>query len=155
MLKTITLSLTLAMAAPIGLPLPGGQPTCSPDAGNAASGGSLCPHCGCRLVPVCHTYCATKKITEYKYGCVCEELCIPGITRLAPRCRSCEDSSRCAGACDTGNGSGQEGCEGRCLVREVPKLVKYPVTKEVPVRKCRVEWVCPKCGGGNCLEDRP
>jgi hypothetical protein len=31
------------------------------------------------------------------------------------------------------------------LVREAHKLMKYPVTKEVPVRKCTVEWVCPQC----------
>jgi hypothetical protein len=28
----------------------------------------------------------------------------------------------------------------------VPRLVIHPVTEEVPVRKCTVQWVCPKCG---------
>jgi hypothetical protein len=34
----------------------------------------------------------------------------------------------------------------------VPRLVIHPVVKQVPVRKCTVEWVCPSCGccGGQC-----
>jgi hypothetical protein len=93
-----------------------------------------CPHCGCRLVPVCHICCDTKKVTEYKYSCTCDEICIPGVT---PLCHHCE-----------------EGCGGRCAIHESRKLVKYPVTKEVPVRKCTVEWTCPQCGHqGNGAED--
>jgi hypothetical protein len=33
------------------------------------------------------------------------------------------------------------------MIREVHKLVKYPYTEEHQVRKCTVEWVCPRCGG--------
>ena len=43
---------------------------------------NCCPNCGCRLVPVCHVYCATKKVTEHKYTCICEEVCIPGCSLL-------------------------------------------------------------------------
>jgi len=120
MMKTIALSITLAMTGMICLPLRGGEPTRSTDAQSTDCG--VCPHCGCCLVAVCHTYCTTKKVTEYKYGCACVDTCVPGVTPLC-----------------------QQGCGGRCLMGESRKLVKYPVTKEVPVRKCSVEWVCPHC----------
>jgi hypothetical protein len=95
-------------------------------------------------------YCATKKVTEYKYRCVCEEICIPGVTPICKRDAACGGSGECAGGCGACNSGCQEGCAGRCKIHEVRKLVKYPVTKEVPVRKCTVEWVCPKCGCGQC-----
>ena len=94
MLKTFTLSLTLAMTAMIGMPSQGGEPTCGGEAQNAACCDSLCPRCGCRLVPVCHTYCTTKKVTEYKYVCACEAICIPGVTPVCKKCRSCENVRR-------------------------------------------------------------
>ncbi len=111
-----------------------------------------CPHCGCQLVPVCHVYCTTKKETTYKYTCNCETICIPGVTPLC-KGRSCEGSGQCAGASDTGSNGCQDGCGGQCCLHEVRKLVKHPVTKEVPVRTCTVEWSCPQCGGhGHCAE---
>ena len=107
-----------------------------------------CPHCGCKLVPVCHTYCTTKKVTEYKYTCVCEEKCIPGPVRPCNGCDKCAAGGECGGGCDAGNGGCQDCCGCRCRVVEVRKLVKIPCCKEEPVRKCTVEWVCPHCGGG-------
>ena len=104
-----------------------------------------CPQCGCRLQPVCNTCCETKRTTEYKLGAVCETICIPGITRLCERCGSCGQCGECAGAC--------EGCGDHCRVRNVHKLVKTPVTKEVPVKTCTVEWVCPHCS--RCCEGTP
>jgi hypothetical protein len=104
---------------------------------------ACCPHCGCKLVPVCQTGCTTKKVTNHRYDVVCKELCIPGVTPVRKR-------GDCAGGCDTGgcnNGCGSCG-EGHCRVREVHQLVKYPVTKEVPVKTCTVTgWTCPNCGG--------
>jgi hypothetical protein len=150
MLKTITILLAVAVMATICLPLQGGEPMCGSDARNAGRG-SPCPHCGCCLVPVCHISCTTKKVTEYKYGCRCEDLCIPGVTPIGKKGQSCEASGQCAG--QTGNNGCQEGCGGRCLIHEVHKLVKKPQTKEVPVRTCTVEWVCPSCGcHGDCQE---
>ena len=109
---------------------------------------NCCPNCGCRLVPVCHVYCDTKKVTEHKYTCICEEVCIPGCSCCCKRCGNGDGSGSCGDTCNNGC---QEGCGGRCRVREVPRLVIHPVTKEVPVRKCTVEWVCPKCGAcGQC-----
>ncbi len=133
---------------------PCGQVACGGETGCNACG-DCCPQCGCRLVPVCHVYCATKKVTEHKYTCTCEEVCIPGPSCCCKKCGNCDGSGSCGGCDDCNNGC-QEGCGGRCRVREVPRLVIHPVTKEVPVRKCTVEWVCPKCGAcGQCGSTAP
>ena len=110
-----------------------------------------CPSCGCRLVPVCHVYCAPKTVVEHKYTCRCEEVCIPGPSCCCNKCGNCAGSGSCCGG-DTCNNGCQEGCCGHCRVREVSRLVIHPVPKETPVRKCTVEWVCPQCGacGGQC-----
>ena len=52
---------------------------------NVCNGGcnaccDCCPHCGCKLVPVCQITCTTKKTTEHEYCCACKEICIPGVT---------------------------------------------------------------------------
>lgn len=160
MLRTITLS--LALAALIGLPSRAGEPACNCGC-NSGCGcehgcqtcSKCCPQCGCKLVPVCHVYCTTKKVTEYKYTCICEDVCIPGVTPCCcKRCESCGCCNECG--CQNGNNGCEEGCCGKCRVREISKLVKIPVCKEVPVRKCTVEWVCPNCNGncnGNCQPD--
>jgi len=101
---------------------------------------TCCPKCGCHqgLIPVCHTYCTTKKETKYHYSCKCETICIPD---HCPPCPKCGDAC-CEGSCT-------EGCENgkcNCLIKEVHKLVKVPYTVETPVRKCTIEWVCPSCG---------
>jgi hypothetical protein len=73
--------------------------------------------------------CTVKKETVHKYCCNCKEICIPGATPLCGRCDECDN------------------CCGRCLVREVHKLVVYPAIKETPVRTCTVVgWTCPHCG---------
>jgi hypothetical protein len=152
MLRTITVSLTLAMAATICLPSQGSDPTCGGDGRNAC-GTPVCPHCGFRLVPVCHPYCTTKEVITYKHCCICEDICIPGITPLGQKRQGCETSGEPAGRCGACNIGCPEGCGGRCLVRTVHKLVKFPVTKEVPVKKCAVEWACPHCNcQGGCVE---
>jgi hypothetical protein len=48
------------------------------------------------------------------------------VTRLCDKCDDCD------GCC-------------KCRIHEVNRLVKIPCDKEVPVRKCSVEWVCPQC----------
>ena len=125
-----------------------GAATCGETGCNAC--GNCCPHCGCRLVPVCHVYCAPKTVVEHQYTCLCEEVCIPGCSccwlqavrqlrrfRLGPVTPATTVARRAAA--------------GKCIVRQVPRLVIHPVPKEVPVRKCTVEWVCPNCGGcGQC-----
>jgi hypothetical protein len=149
MVRAITLSFVLATISAICLPLRGGEPTCKADANNARCGAE-CPQCGCRLVPVCRIYCTTKKVTDYEYGCKCEEICIPGVTPLCGKRQVCDHSGACSG--------GSETCKtccktGRCKTREVRKMVKYPVTKEEPVKKCIVEWVCPNSDRHrNCSE---
>jgi hypothetical protein len=102
---------------------------------------TCCPKCGCHegLVPVCHTYCTTKKETKYHYLCKCETICVPD---HCPSCPKCGDGC-CEGGC------GEDGCESgkcTCLIKTVHKLAKIPYTVETPVRKCTIEWVCPSCG---------
>ena len=131
--------------------------TCCGNAG-CESCCNCCPHCGCKLVPVCHIYCTTKKVTTYKYTCKCECICVPGVTRFCDKCGNCDGSGQCAGCGETGNNGGQDCCNGncKCRIHEVKHLVKIPCDKEVPVRKCTVEWVCPHCDcHGNCAEGAP
>jgi len=177
-----------------GRPLMAGEGACCGDVGckacnacstcNAGCGGcergrchegiKCCPHCGCSLVPVCHTYCEPKTTSVHKHGCVCEEICIPGVSRCGEGCGDhagcgkCEsgcNSCACNGGCNTcssgacGNGAcnnGGEGCDCHCRVREIHKLVIYPCTKSSSVKKCSVEWVCPRCGNQcGCSEGAP
>ena len=132
MLRTIAIPLVLMTAALVALPSRAAEMANTCETNSASCCNSTCPQCGCGLVPVCHTYCTTKKVTEYKYACVCEDLCVPGPVPVCEKCENCE------GACE---------CGGKCTLHQVRKLAKIPVTKEVPVRKCTVEWVCPTC---NC-----
>ena len=108
------------------------QPGCG--TGGGCPAGCCCPHCGCHegLVPICHPYCEMKKVTKYKYCCVCEDKCVPSCCFKL----GVDSGCGCECCCDS--------C-GHCMVREVKKLVKIPYTEEVPVKKCRVEWVCPQC----------
>ncbi|HEV3415796.1 MAG TPA: hypothetical protein VG056_03265 [Pirellulales bacterium] len=143
--------------AAIGL-VRAGEPTCNAEPSCAApaccNSGTCCPKCGCHegMIPICHPYCTTKKVVKYHYCCKCEELCIPGRFPCCPKCGDgcCEKGGCTAGCGCTENGACDTcGCEQgkcNCLIREVHKLVKIPYTVEVPVRKCTVEWVCPKCG---------
>ncbi len=125
-----------------------GAATCGGETGcnSCNSCSNCCPKCGCRLVPVCHVYCAPKKVTKHEYTCLCEDICIPGCSCCCNHCRNC--------GCDNGNNGCQEGCGcgcgGKCLVRDVSRLVIHPVVTEVPVKKCTVEWVCPHCGCSAC-----
>lgn len=104
----------------------GEQPAHGPEAACAPCG-NCCPRCGCTLVPVCRTTCATTKDTTHKYNLACKDICIPAVT---PICR--------------------DACGGSCRVRQVHKLVIHPVTKEKTVRGCAVEWVCPNSSCGQC-----
>jgi len=183
MLKTTTLSIALVLAAAFSMPSQGGEPSCGGEPGCCACpSGTCCPQCGCHegLVPVCHTYWTTKKVTKYCYKCVCEEICLPGPggcnDGLLGHCScKCGCGSNCASNCAAGccakeaccscsEGCGcKEGCgcnEGccHCKYREVHHLIKCPYTEEVCVRKCKVEWVCPHCHcdcGCSCESEVP
>jgi hypothetical protein len=157
MFKVLSLSILVAMAA--SLPVRAGETGCAAGPGCAAAPGCgcndgemCCPRCGCHegLVPVCHPYCDVRVVTKYKYCCVCEDTCIPGkdFCGLGLHC-GCDCNK--GGCKDCGCESG--GCE-HCRVRQVHKLVKIPYTVEEPVKKCWVEWVCPRCNCG-CNGDAP
>ena len=82
------------------------------------------------LVPVCHPYCETKTTIKHEYCCHCKDHCVPGPQHC------CKD---CDGCC-------HEEC-GKCCIREIHKLAIIPVCHEEQVRRCKVEWVCPRCDG--------
>jgi hypothetical protein len=152
-MKAILMSSTLAIAAlaVAGLSM-AGEPTCDARPSCAAAPPTCdscgcCPKCGCHecMIPICHSFCTTKKVTKYHYCCKCEEICIPDHCPPCPKCGDgCCDKAGCAEGC--GNDCGCESGKCKCLIVEAHKLVKIPYTVEVPVRKCTVEWVCPKCG---------
>ena len=131
-----------------------GSAGCATSCNTGCQACDCCPHCGCKLVPVCQMTCMTKKTTEHKYCCKCKDICIPGVTRLGERCEGCENCGGCAngcGACDPCNNGCQDCGDCRCRVREVHKLMVCPVTKEHCVRACTVQWACPNCGNcGGC-----
>jgi hypothetical protein len=109
---------------------------------------SHCSNCGCHdgLIPVCHSYCTTKKETKYRYHCKCETICIPDSACCLLRRGAGVANVNCNQPCcsDTSCSDGSGNC--RCLVKEVYRLVKVPYTVETPVRKCAVDWICPRCG---------
>jgi hypothetical protein len=113
----------IALALLWGVPFAGQTP--APAMADDATCCHCCPHCGCNLVPECHIECTTKKETTWQYTCNCESICVPGVTRLCDKCNCNEDC--------------------KCRLHEVKHLVKIPCVKEVPIRKCTVEWVCPNC----------
>jgi hypothetical protein len=98
-----------------GLAHGGGAASAAESGNNACC--DCCPHCGCRLEAVCQICCTTKKVTEYKYRCISDDKCIPGVTPIckkhATRCDECPDCSA-----------------GRCKVKEVKQLVKCPVSED-------------------------
>lgn len=95
---------------------------------------NCCEQCGCGMVRVCQVYCSTKTETRYEYCCYGKAICIPPVTPL------CKNDGG-----PEGNGHCHKGCEEHCCVRDVQRLVKVPVTREIPVRECRLVWVCPRC----------
>ena len=139
MLKCVVGLIGLAWlgGGPLFAQVPGASPCLANKAAccgesSCAVSDQCCSRCGCRLVAVCHSYCDTKKETTYQYGSVCKEICVPGPGH------NCNDCDTCKHECHSGFGGG-------CSVHQVKKQVKYAVTKNVPVRKCTVEWVCPQC----------
>ena len=86
----------------------------------ASRAATAVPIAAANLFPQCHVYCTTKKVTTYKYTCICEYICVPGVTRL---CDKCSDDG------------GQDCC--KCRLHMVRKLVKIPCVEEVPVRNAR------------------
>ena len=68
-----------------------GTPGCEACGNGGCQACDCCPHCGCKLVPVCQITCTTKKTTEHKYCCTCKDICVPGVTRIGERCEGCEN----------------------------------------------------------------
>lgn len=105
-----------------------------------AVAGDCCNHCGCtqNFVKVCRVVCETRKVTEHCWRCVCEDYCMPG------------KSEKCG--CSWIPSCGK--------VRTRKKLIRYTITREVPVYKCVVEYRCCNCEGEcgsnlSCVEKGP
>jgi hypothetical protein len=168
----LAIGLALLWGAPFAGQAQAGDPGCCGNAscesgcGNGCGGchhcDRCCPQCGCKLVPVCHVYWDTKKITKYEYTCKCETICVPKVSCCGDKCGGCGQCADgckegCQGSCNNACNNGGDGCGSgccKCCIHEVKKLVKVPCVKEECVRKCSVTWTCPKCGGccgeGNC-----
>jgi hypothetical protein len=88
-----------------------------------------CGGCGCceHVRKVCRMVCVTEEVKEIKYGCACEDFCIPGPSK---KC-GCQEIPVCG------------------EVRTRRKLVKHEVVKKVPKYKCVVEYLCPHCCGAH------
>jgi len=137
---------TLAAAVSSSAAEPGcnAQPACG--TAGCCDQGMCCPKCGCHegLVPVCHNYCEKKKETKYHYCCKCEEICMPSGHGKCCECDKCDGG--CNGGCGCNEGCGGEENNCHCHIYKSTHLVKFPYTVETPVKKCKVEWVCPQCG---------
>jgi hypothetical protein len=106
----------------------GGEPKC-------------CAHCGCqcRLKPVCRIVCDKKEVKETVYECQCEDFCVPGPSK--PAGCYCDTDPNCP--CHAEQKPIYKPCW--CDMFHRKKLTKKEVTKEVPVYKCVVEYVCADC----------
>jgi hypothetical protein len=132
-----------------------GNASCEAGCGNAGCDSccNCCPHCGCKLVPQCHVYWETKKVTKYVYTCKCDAICVPKVECCCHK--GCGEGCGCKEGCQ--EGCCENGCDNgcgccKCCVHEVKKLVKCPCVHEECVRKCSVTWCCPNCGCGGCCE---
>ena len=111
-------------------------------------GGGCCTDCGCKT---CRLVCETKTIKVIRWGCECDDVCLPP--------KSCEGCTHCDGECCPSCDScgcnkkpdthivWKEWTPGECGdVRSRKKLVKYEVTKVIPSFK----WVVEKCESCGC-----
>ena len=119
--------------------------TCNAGGGCCERGGccekaACCPHCGCCLVPQCHTYCEPKTTTVHKHGCVCKEICIPGVSRCG---EGCGDSERC-GHCGCNSCNSCKTCCNNFLrpVRPTPAAAPTLPTRAHRPRPARRSTIC-------------
>ncbi len=143
-LGSIGLAVFAAGSLLVQSPACGEEAGCCPTAGCCGQGCGdgcckpfceRCPRCGCNLQPVCQVTCDTKKETIHKYGCTCKYICLPPVTPICGKCNEC---------CENNGNCCEKDCH--CMIRAVNKLLICPATKETPVKKCTVCWVCPSCG---------
>jgi hypothetical protein len=144
----ICAAIAISAVAAIGISN-AGEPGCSAAASDGGCNScGCCPKCGCHecMIPVCHTYCEMKKTTKYHYCCQCEAICMPSGHRKCCDCGCDKCGGDCNGGCGSNEGCGCEENKCNCHIYTAHKLVKTPYTVETPVKKCKVEWICPRCG---------
>ena len=87
---------------------------------------------------VCKLICTTKTVEVTCYGYRCEELCVPGPSKVCQK--HCNSTEKCNVLCRL---RWTEWCPGGSKLTHRKKLVKYIVKREVPSFK----WVVgPACG---------
>lgn len=115
---------------------------------------SACALCGCHAPckKVCRLVCETKKVEETVWEVQCEDFC-PLLPKIFGKKCGCGDPGcgrdpAVCGGCEAG--CGKEPPTPQCGKSRVKKtLVKKTITKEVPVYRCVVEYVCGECGCGD------
>jgi len=112
-----------------------------------------CAICGCHAPckKVCRLVCETKKVEETVWEVQCEDFCplLPKIFGKKCGCgdAGCGQDPAASGGCEVG--CGKEPPLPQCGKSRTKKtLVKKTITKEVPVYRCVVEYVCDGCEGG-------
>lgn len=103
-----------------------------------------CRSCGCEcgLQKVCRPVCEKEEVPKICWTCECEDFCVPG--------KSCIAGVKCEpDPCDP--------CRflprllwkpsAHAEVRSRNVLIKKEVTRELPVYRWVVEYVCPQCAG--------
>ncbi len=156
-MRTLTLALAAAACLALTLPAMAGDGCGGKDPGCGAS--TTCCQCGCHAPckKVCRVVCEMKKVEITCWEVKCEDFCAPLPSLCGKNCCADSCSSGCGecGACTSG-------CCEKCInppkcgkVRSKKTLVKKTVTKEVPVYKCVVEYVCCDCCGGGVGTEAP
>jgi len=108
-----------------------------------------CCECGCQAqcCKVCRCVPDIKKVTRVCYGCECEDVCIPGPSKICGYTCECPDKCPGEGTLFLFNHPHKKPIwQPSCAkVAHRTKLVKKEETKEVKGWKWVVEDLCPKC----------
>jgi hypothetical protein len=108
-----------------------------------ASADCCCEQCGCDCRPhkVCRLVPDKKKVPKITYDCECEDVCVPGPSKICGYKCECEDDCTCGGHMHR-KPIWQPTC---ARVKTRVKLMKKEEIKEVCSWKWVVEDLCPQC----------
>jgi hypothetical protein len=119
----------------------------------AMAGDGHCAHCGAsgRCRKVCRLVVEDKSVSITCWGCICEDLCLPGPSK--PGCEHCKMLCHTCEACRDGSPVRAEPkrfvwtnwIPGSAKVHTKTKLMKKTVTQKVPVHRWIVEDLCSQC----------
>ena len=163
-MKTVALTLSLAVGWLIADAAIAGQTCPSPNACTEVETCGSANHCGrCGNAECCNKYCKVvceiKKVKKHVWVVKCEEFCtsLPNCGRkCCGHCGSCTTDATCsdcrAGKCDPcAVEKNNRIVPPRCGKMRVKKtLVKKEIVCEVPSYKCVVVYCCSSCGPQEC-----